>query len=60
MSALRFLSSAERMQYFFSCEIKCKIDNRIHNGATDKAKSCPGKYKDCTNYGGYDPADPCH
>jgi hypothetical protein len=59
MSSLRFLSSAEKMQYYYSCEIKCKLDNRLVTEKVKHDRPCTGEWKDCTNFGGYDPSDPC-
>lgn len=59
---MRFLSSSERLTYYFSCEIKCKIDSKLNqrmdHSATDY-DNCSGDFVDCSKLGGYDPTDPC-
>lgn len=53
---MRFFNEVEKMQYYYSCQIKCKIETQHES---ESHLTCSGKFVDCTNYGGYDPADPC-
>ena len=57
ISVMRFFTYTEQLQYYYSCQIKCKIETaQIKNSH----ETCSGKFVDCSRYGGYDPTDPCH
>lgn len=59
MSDMRFISTAEQMMYYYSCQIKCKLETGKDD--TEGLKTtCSGVFVDCTGYGGYDPVDPCN
>lgn len=53
ISVLRFNTSTEKLMYYYSCGIKCRIDVEEARGKT----ICDGNFVDCSFFGGYDPVD---
>lgn len=54
---MRFHGGNELRQWYYSCQIKCRIETSKNREAHE---TCSGKFVDCSRYGGYDPTDPCH